>query len=50
MFVPFSIPNIVSFLDDDGEDENPPIPTHIPIDDSIEHGPTQIPFPPKWVC
>jgi hypothetical protein len=35
--VPYSIPILVSSLDDDNEDENPPLPTHLPPDDSIEH-------------
>jgi hypothetical protein len=38
--VPYSIPILVSSLDDDNEDENPPPPSHLPLDESIEHEPT----------
>jgi hypothetical protein len=46
--VPYSIPIIVySSLDDDNKDENPPPPTHLPRDDSIEHEPAPTPSLPR---
>jgi hypothetical protein len=49
-FVPFFFPILFSSSsDDDGEDENAPMPTHLPQDDSIEHEPTPTPPLPKWV-
>jgi hypothetical protein len=50
MFVPYSIPILVSSLDDDSEDENPPLPSHLPPDESIEPEPTPTPPLPRWVC
>jgi hypothetical protein len=35
-FVPSSIPILVSSSDDDNEDENPPLPAHLPPDESFE--------------
>jgi hypothetical protein len=50
MFVPSSIPILVSSSSyDDSEDENPPLPTHLPPDDSIEPKPTPAPSLPRWV-
>jgi hypothetical protein len=50
MFVPFSIPILVSSsLDDDSENENPPSPGHLPLDESKEHEPAPVPSFPKWV-
>jgi hypothetical protein len=48
-FVPSSIPILVSSLDDDSEDENPPPPVDLPLDESFE--PKQAPVPPLpiWV-
>jgi hypothetical protein len=48
-FVPSFVPILVSSSDDDNEDENPPLPTHLPLDDSIEHEPTPTPLLPRWV-
>jgi hypothetical protein len=39
--VPSFVPILVSSSDDDIEDENPPSPTHLPPDESIEHEPHQ---------
>jgi hypothetical protein len=36
IFLPSSIPIMVSSLDDDSEDENPPPPSHVPSNESIE--------------
>jgi hypothetical protein len=41
---PSSGPILVSFLDDDNEDVNPPTPTHLPPDDSIEIEPNTTTF------
>jgi hypothetical protein len=50
VFVPFSVPILVSSsLDDDSEDENPSLPTHLPPYESIEPGPTPTPPLPRWV-
>jgi hypothetical protein len=49
MFVPFYSFVLVSSLDDDGENENPLPPYHLPPNQSIEHEPTPIPPFPKWV-
>jgi hypothetical protein len=46
-FVPSS--DLVSSLDNDNEDENPPLPTHPPLDDSFEPEPTPVPPLPIWV-
>jgi hypothetical protein len=49
-FVPSSIPIMVSsYSNDANEDENPPLPTHLPPDDSIEHEPAPTPPLPIWV-
>jgi hypothetical protein len=38
VFVPYSIPILVSSsLNDDSEDEKTPLPSHLLLDDSIEH-------------
>jgi hypothetical protein len=49
VFVPYSIPILVSSLDDDNEDENPPLLAHLPLDESIELEPTPTPPLPRWV-
>jgi hypothetical protein len=49
-FVPSSVPILVSSLYDDNEDENPPLPTHLPPDESFEPEPTPVPPLPRWVC
>jgi hypothetical protein len=38
-FVPSFIPIQVSSSDDDNEDENPPLPAHLPPDESFEPKP-----------
>jgi hypothetical protein len=51
MFVPFSIPIMVSSSsDDDNVDENPRLLAHLPPYEFIEHEPTSTPPLPKWVC
>jgi hypothetical protein len=40
---------LVSSLDDDSEDENPPPPTHLPLDRSFEPEPTPSTPLPRWV-
>jgi hypothetical protein len=47
-FVPSSF--LVSYSDDDSEDENPSPPSHLPPNESFE--PTLAPAPPlpRWVC
>jgi hypothetical protein len=39
---------MVSYLDDDSEDENPPPPSHLPLNESIEHEPALVPPLPIW--
>jgi hypothetical protein len=53
--VPYSIPhfcyndlNLVYSLDYDSEDENPPLPTHLPPIGFIEHEPPVAQQLPKW--
>jgi hypothetical protein len=48
-FVPSSVPILDSSSDDESEDENPPLPTDTPPDESFE--PEQAPVPPLtiWV-
>jgi hypothetical protein len=46
---PSSIPILVSSLDDENEDENPPLPSHLPLDESIEHEPAPVPILLRWV-
>jgi hypothetical protein len=41
--------DLVSSLDDDSEDENPPLPAHPPLDESFEPEPTPVPPLPRWV-
>jgi hypothetical protein len=48
-FVPSSIPILVSSLDDESEDENPPLPSYLPPDESFELEPTPVPPLPRWV-
>jgi hypothetical protein len=46
-----SDPILVSSSSDvDSEDENPPLPGHLPLDQSIEHEPALAPPLPIWVC
>jgi transposase InsO family protein len=47
MFVPSSV--LVSSSDDDSEDENPPSPAHLPLDESFEPEPPPTPPLPRWV-
>jgi hypothetical protein len=47
MFVPSY--DLVSSLDDDSEDENPPPLTHPPLDESFEPEPAPAPMLPRWV-
>jgi hypothetical protein len=49
-FVPSFVPNLVSYSNDDSEDENPPPPADLPPYESFE--PEQAPVPPllRWVC
>jgi hypothetical protein len=48
-FVSSFVPILVSPSDDDSGDENPPLPTDLPPDESFE--PEQAPVPPlpRWV-
>jgi hypothetical protein len=48
-FVPSSVPILVSSSYDDSEDENPPLPSHLPPDESFEPEPTPAPQLPRWV-
>jgi hypothetical protein len=50
MFVPSSVPILVSSSDDDNEDENPPPSSHLPLDASFEPEPALAPPLPRWVC
>jgi len=54
--MPYSLPNfpisdtsLASSSNDDSEDENPPLPTHLPLVGSIEHEPTPTPQLPRCV-
>jgi hypothetical protein len=49
-FVPSSVHILVSSSDDDNEDENPPLPSHLPLDESFEPEPTLVPLLSRWVC
>jgi hypothetical protein len=49
-FVPSSVPILVSYSDDDSEDENPPSPVELPPDDSFEPEQAPVPSLPRWVC
>jgi hypothetical protein len=48
VFMPSS--NMVSSSDDDSEDENPPLPSHPPPNESFEPEPTPVPPLPRWLC
>jgi hypothetical protein len=48
MFVPYFVHILVSSSDDDREDENPPLPAHLPPYESIELEPTPTPSLPRW--
>jgi hypothetical protein len=37
MFVPYVVPILVYSSDDEDEDGNPPMPSHLPPNESIEH-------------
>jgi hypothetical protein len=50
VFVPSSIPILVSSSNDDSEDENPPPPAHLPPYESFELEPAPVPPLPIWVC
>jgi hypothetical protein len=47
-FVPSFVPILVSSSDDDSEDENPPLPSHLPLDESFEPEPAPAPQLPRW--
>jgi hypothetical protein len=47
VFVPSSI--MVSSSNDDSEDEHPPLPTHLPLDESFEPKPSPAPSLPRWI-
>jgi hypothetical protein len=50
VFVPFYVPILLSSSSDgDSEDKNPPMPTHLPPYEFIEHEPTPTPLLPRWV-
>jgi hypothetical protein len=49
-FVPYFVPILVYSLDDNSEDENPPLPAHLPPNESIEHELTLAPLLPICVC
>jgi hypothetical protein len=49
MFVISYVPILVSSSYDNSEDENPPLPTHLPSYDSFELEPTLSPQLPRWV-
>jgi hypothetical protein len=50
VFVPSYVPILVSSSsDDDNEDENPPLPAHLPPNESIEHEPALAPQLPTCV-
>jgi hypothetical protein len=51
VFVPYSVPSLVSYspLDNDTEDGNPPPPAHLPPYESIEHEFSPTPSLPRWV-
>jgi hypothetical protein len=48
-FVPFSVPILVSSIDDDSEDENPTSSTHLPLDESFQPEPALVPPLPTRV-
>jgi hypothetical protein len=48
-FVPSFVPILVSSLDGDSEDENPPPHPYLPPCDFIEIEPTSTPPLPRWV-
>jgi hypothetical protein len=50
VFLPSSVPILVSSSNDESEDENPPPPTHPPTDESFEPEPTPTPSLSRWVC
>jgi hypothetical protein len=50
-FVPSSVHILVSSsLDDDSEDENPPLLSHLPPYESIEHEPAPSLHLSRWIC
>jgi transposase InsO family protein len=48
-FVPYYVLIMVSSSDDDSEDENKPMPSHLPPDGSFEPEPAPSPQLPRWV-
>ena len=48
--VPSSVPILDSSSDDESEDENPPLPADIPLDESFEPEQAPVPLLPRWVC
>jgi hypothetical protein len=49
MFVCSTIPILVSSLDDENEDENTPLPTHLPPDEFFVPESTPVPQLARWV-
>jgi hypothetical protein len=49
-FVYSFVPILVSYLDDENEDGNPPPPSRLPPDDSFEPELAPVPPLPRWVC
>ena len=47
--VPSSVSILDSSSDDDSENENPPLPAHLPPDESFEPEPALAPPLPRWV-
>jgi hypothetical protein len=48
-FVPSSVLIMVSSSDDDSEDENPPLHSHLPPDEYFEPELALVPSLPRWV-
>jgi hypothetical protein len=48
-FFPSFVPILASSYDDDNEDENPTLPSHLPPNDSFELEPAPAPSLPRWV-
>jgi hypothetical protein len=49
MNFPINDPTLIYSSDDDSEDENPPLASHLPLIGSIEHEPTPTPQLLRWV-
>jgi hypothetical protein len=48
-FAPYFISILVSSLDDDNENENTSLPSHLPLDESIQHAHAPTTPLPRWV-